>query len=54
MKKSEKEARKAALQDIKADLGESSKCFIAFRTKLNPVMDKLVSSYLENQNKING
>lgn len=48
------DAKSAAMQDIKADLGKSCKTFIQFRTNLDPVMDELVNSFLENQNKKNG
>lgn len=38
-----------ATQDIKDDLRQQSRCFLAFRKKLNPIMDKLVDNYTKKQ-----
>lgn len=38
-----------ATQDIKDDLWQNSKCFIAFKKKLNPIMKKIVNSYIKQQ-----
>lgn len=38
-----------ATLDIKDELRKRSKCFLAFRKKLNPIMDKLVESYTKLQ-----
>lgn len=38
-----------ATQDIKDDLRQHSRCFLAFRKKLNPIMDKLVDNYTKKQ-----
>ena len=38
-----------ATLDIKDELRKGSKCFLAFRKKLNPVMDKLVEDYTRLQ-----
>ena len=42
-------AKQAAILDIQEDLSRQGKCFIAFREKLNPVMDSLVSEQLKAQ-----
>lgn len=42
-------AKEQAILDIKEDLKKTSKCFIAFRTKLNPVMNYLVHQQLKAQ-----
>lgn len=44
-------ARKAAIQDIQNELKSESKSFIAFRTKLNPVINRIVNDYIEKQKK---
>ena len=44
--------REMAIRDIKDDLRQSGKCFIAFVKKLNPVMDELVNEQLEAQSNI--
>ena len=38
-------AKEQAIADIKQDLERNHKSFIAFRTELNPVMNKIVHSY---------
>ena len=38
-----------ATLDIKDELRKESKCFLAFRKKLNPIMDKLVENYTKLQ-----
>lgn len=42
-------AEQQAIKDIKDDLKRSGKCFITFHSELNPVMDSLVSEYLNKQ-----
>lgn len=38
-----------ATLDIKDKLRQRSRCFLAFRKKLNPIMDKLVENYTKLQ-----
>lgn len=38
-----------ATLDIKDELRQRSRCFLAFRKKLNPIMDKLVENYTKLQ-----
>lgn len=45
-------AKQQALMDIKKELKENHKSFLAFRTNLNPVMDKLVNDYIHLQNSL--
>lgn len=42
-------AEEQATLDIKDELRKGSKCFLAFRKKLNPIMDKLVENYTKLQ-----
>lgn len=42
-------AEEQATLDIKDELRQRSKCLLAFRKKLNPVMDKLVENYTKLQ-----
>ena len=42
-----------ATLDIKNDLRKQSRCFLAFREKLNPIMDKLVDNYIKIQEECN-
>ena len=35
------QAKRQAIEDIKAELEKSGKCFLAFRGELDPVMEKL-------------
>ena len=42
-------AKQQAIKDIKQELSLHGKCFLAFRTELNPVMEKLVSNQLKAQ-----
>lgn len=42
-------AEEQATLDIKDELRKESKCFLAFRKKLNPIMDKLVKNYTKFQ-----
>lgn len=42
-------AKQTAISDICADLRSSARCFIAFRTELNPVMDYIVEQYSKAQ-----
>ena len=39
-------AKEIAIQDIKQDLERQHKCFIAFRSELDPAIDKLVNRKL--------
>lgn len=45
-------AYQSALQDIQDELSSTSKCFLAFRTELNPVMDYIVEEYSKAQDKL--
>ena len=38
-----------AIQDIKESLRIQGKCFLAFRTELNPIMEELVNEQLKAQ-----
>lgn len=38
-----------ATLDVKDELRKGSKCFLAFKKKLNPIMDKLVENYTKLQ-----
>lgn len=42
-------AEELATQDIKNDLEKHSRCFLAFREKLNPVMEGIVNTYIKIQ-----
>ena len=42
-------AKEQATLDIMADLKNQNKCFIAFRRELNPIMRKLVSHQIRQQ-----
>lgn len=42
-------AKEKAIEDIKEDLVRESRSFLAFRRKLDPVMRKMVSDYIELQ-----
>lgn len=42
-------AEELATQDIKDELKLESKCFIAFREKLNPTMNEIVDNYTKLQ-----
>lgn len=42
-------ARQQAEKDIRKDLSRQGKCFLAFRSELNPVMRHLVRQYLREQ-----
>lgn len=43
---------KQALHDIHADLKARNKCFIAFRTELNPIMKNIVNNAIKQQEKL--
>ena len=45
-------AKQQAIQDIKEDLEKNHKCFIAFFTELDEVMEELVNEQNEQQQKI--
>lgn len=42
-------AAEQAIKDIKDDLKSQSRSFLAFRKKLNPVMDNIVGEYIKHQ-----
>ena len=42
-------AKQQAVQDIKESLKIQGKCFLAFRSELNPIMDTLVNEQLKAQ-----
>ena len=42
-------AKQQAIKDIKQELSLHGKCFLAFRTELDPVMEELVSNQLKAQ-----
>lgn len=42
-------AKSVAIKDIKQELSLHGKCFLAFRTELDPVMEQLVSNQLKAQ-----
>lgn len=44
-------AKQQAILDIKKDLEKQGKCFIAFKSELNPVMNKLVNRQIKAQKK---
>ena len=46
------QAKRQAIEDIKAELKKSGKCFLAFRSKLNPVMEELVNEQINEQIKL--
>lgn len=46
-------AKTQAIEDIKADLVESSKVFLAFHKELNPEIDNLVKDYIAKQQSLN-
>lgn len=45
-------AKCLAIRDIKVSLKQQGKCFMAFHSELNPIMDKLVSDQLKAQRKL--
>lgn len=45
-------ARQQAIHDIKAELHSLDKCFIAYNTRLNPVMRKLVKNQIKLQESL--
>lgn len=44
-------AKEKAIQDIKEDLMQEGKCFLAFRKKLNPTIGNIVRKYINSQQK---
>ena len=46
------QAYEKAVEDILNDCESRGKCFMAFRSNLNPVMDEIVSEYLKEQEQI--
>jgi len=45
--------RTIAVQDIKIELDKQGKCFIAFRTELNPIMREIIKEYNRQQKEVN-
>lgn len=45
-------AKQAAIQDIKDDLKQQSKSFLAFHKQLNPIMDEIVNTYIQQQSNL--
>lgn len=45
-------AKQQAIHDIKIELMQLDKCFIAYNTRLNPVMRKLVSNHIKLQSRL--
>ena len=43
------QAKRQAILDIKEDLSKNHKCFLAFKSTLNPIMDLLVECQIEEQ-----
>jgi len=41
--------RTIAVQDIRVELDKEGKCFIAFRTELNPIMREIIKEYNRQQ-----
>jgi len=44
-------AEEQAVIDIKDELRQQCRCFLAFRKRLNPVMDRLVDNYTKRQSE---
>lgn len=42
-------AKEQAIRDIKNDLRQSGKCFLAFHRELNPIMSELVNNQINRQ-----
>lgn len=42
-------AKQSAIQDIRDDLRQQGKCFIAFHRELDPIMSYLVSEQIHQQ-----
>lgn len=45
--------RTIAMQDIRVELNKEGKCFIAFRTELNPIMREIIKEYNRQQKEVN-
>lgn len=45
-------AKQLAIQDIKDDLMQHSRCFIAYNQRLTPVINSLVKSYIKAQEAV--
>lgn len=45
-------AKEQAILDIKEELAKSHKCFLAFLSSLDEVMDELVNEQLNEQEKL--
>lgn len=45
-------AKEKAIQDIKNDLIQDGKCFLAFRKDLNHIIGNMVRKYINSQIKI--
>lgn len=46
------DAKEVAIQDIKDDLKQQSKSFLAFHKQLNPIMKKIVNTYIQQQSNL--
>lgn len=44
--------RTIAVQDIRIELDKQGKCFIAFRTELNPIMREIIKEYNRQQKEV--
>ena len=44
--------RTIAVQDIRVELDKEGKCFIAFRTELNPIMREIIKEYNRQQKEV--
>lgn len=44
--------RELAIKDIKNELKQESKCFLAFNTQLNPKIRNIVKSYINLQEEL--
>lgn len=44
--------RQIAVEDIKIELDKEGKCFIAFRTELNPIMREIIKEYNRQQKEV--
>jgi hypothetical protein len=47
-------AREQAVLDIQQELSSKGKCFLAFRTELNSIMEELVNNQIKAQEQWQG
>lgn len=47
-------AKDQATLDIQQELSSMGKCFLAFRTELNPIMEELVNNQIKAQEQWQG